>query len=330
MCRLYHSHCLGYVCAMTREDDRSDAPHTDIATIGWWRLLPGWTHPYLLLARIDRPIGWWLLLLPGWWVITATANETGRMFWMMALFLVGAVSTRGAGCVINDMWDRRLDQQVARTAGRPLAAGTISMMQAGLFLALLGGIGLAVLVQLPLIAILTGFAALPLVILYPLAKRVTWWPQAVLGLTFSWGVPLGWTAARSALPADDEWLAMMLIYAGSVVWVFGYDTIYAVQDMADDRTVGVRSAALGLGRHLRRGVGVAYILAVILAGYGFWLLLGSGPWLVAGALAALHLAWQVMRLDADDPAKALVLFKSNRDAGLLLTAGLLVTQITTT
>lgn len=315
---------------MTREDDRPDAPHTDIATIGWWRLLPGWTHPYLLLARIDRPIGWWLLLLPGWWVIAATANETGRMLWMMAFFLVGAVSMRGAGCVINDMWDRRLDQQVARTAGRPLAAGTISMMQAGMFLALLGGIGLAVLVQLPLIAILTGFAALPLVILYPLAKRVTWWPQAVLGLTFSWGVPLGWMATRAALPAGDEWLAMLLIYAGSVVWVFGYDTIYAVQDMADDRTVGVRSAALGLGRHLRRGVGAAYLLAVILAGYGFWLLLGSGPWLVAGALAALHLAWQVMRLDADDPAKALMLFKSNRDAGLLLTAGLLVTQITTT
>ena len=321
-----------YVWGMTRDaGQKGDPPHTDIAASGWWRHLPGWLHPYVLLARIDRPIGWWLLLLPGWWIISAagaySAITLASTIWVMGLFLVGAITMRAAGCVINDMWDRRLDQQVARTAGRPLAAGTISMMQATLFIVCLGVIGLAVLVQLPLMAILTGFAALPLVVLYPLAKRVTWWPQAVLGLTFSWGVPLGWTAMRGTLPAGDEWLAIGLIYAGSVAWVFGYDTIYAVQDMADDRTVGVRSSALGLGQHLRRGVAVAYLLAVSLAGAGFWLLLGSGIWIAGGALTALHLGWQVMHLDGDDPAGARRLFKSNRDAGLLLTAGLLVSQM---
>ena len=302
--------------------------HTDISLPDWWRRLPAAAHPYLLIARFDRPIGWWLLLLPGWWVIPFAAATPAAMIWLMVLFWIGAVTMRAAGCVVNDLWDRRLDRQVERTAARPLAAGTFSVMQALVFLALLCLVGLAVLLQLPVTAVIAGISALPLVVLYPLAKRVTWWPQAVLGLTFSWGVPLGWTAMRGTLPAGNEWLAIGLIYAGSVAWVFGYDTIYAVQDMADDRVVGVRSSALGLGQHLRRGVAVAYLLAVSLAGAGFWLLLGGGIWIAGGALAALHLGWQVMRLDGDDPAGALRLFKSNRDAGLLLTAGLLVSQMT--
>lgn len=315
---------------MARKDQiRTNALHTDITTIGWWRFLPGWTHDYLLLARIDRPIGWWLLLLPGWWIIAATAQSFSRMIWVMGLFLVGAVTMRAAGCVINDMWDRKLDRRVERTAGRPLAAGTVSLLQAWCFVALLCAIGLAVLWQLPETAILTGIAALPLVILYPLAKRVTWWPQAVLGLTFSWGVPLGWTATTQALPASGEWLPASLIYAGSVAWVFGYDTIYAVQDMADDRTVGVKSSALGLGRYLRLGVATAYLLAAILIGTGLWQLLGQGPWLAGGLAATLHLAWQVRQIDAADPAGALRLFRSNRDAGLLLTAGLMISGLIT-
>jgi 4-hydroxybenzoate polyprenyltransferase len=247
----------------------------------------------------------------------------------MGLFLVGAVTMRAAGCVINDMWDRKLDRRVERTAGRPLAAGTVSLLQAWCFVALLCAIGLAVLLQLPATAILTGIAALPLVILYPLAKRVTWWPQAVLGLTFSWGVPLGWTATTQALPASGEWLPASLIYAGSVAWVFGYDTIYAVQDMADDRAVGVKSSALGLGRYLRLGVATAYLLAAILIGTGLWQLLGQGPWLAGGLAATLHLAWQVRQIDAADPAGALRLFRSNRDAGLLLTAGLMISGLIT-
>ena len=301
-----------------------DRHHTDIDLSGLLRHLPGFCHPYILVARLDRPIGWWLLLLPGWWVIPVAAPDIGVTWYLMALFLVGAISMRAAGCVVNDMWDRRLDRQVERTAGRPLAAGTISMFKALLFLTGLCLIGLAVLVQLPLLAILTGIAALPLIVLYPLAKRITWWPQAVLGLTFSWGIPLGWTAASGSAPPA----ALAFIYAGSVAWVFGYDTIYAVQDMADDRKVGVRSSALGLGRHLRAGVASAYALAIAGIGCGLWLLLGNGIWLAALAAMAIHLAWQAGKLDAGDPAMALRLFKSNRDAGLILTAGLVVHQMT--
>ncbi len=300
-----------------------DRQHTDIDLSGWWRHLPNGCHPYILVARLDRPIGWWLLLLPGWWVIPVAAPGIGAGFFLMALFLAGAVAMRAAGCVVNDLWDRRLDSQVERTAGRPLAAGTIGIFEALLFLGLLCAIGLTVLVQLPFFAILTGIAALPLVILYPLAKRVTWWPQAVLGLTFSWGVPLGWAAASGSPPPA----ALALVYAGSVAWVFGYDTIYAIQDMADDREVGVKSSALGLGRHLRAGVATAYALAVAGLGLGFWLLLGTGIWVAALVAMALHLAWQSYRLDAGDPAMALRLFKSNRDAGLILTAGLVINQI---
>ena len=295
-------------------------PHSDIAPPAWWRHMPPASHPYLLLARFDRPVGWWLLLLPGWWVIPAASGDFGAMLWMMGLFLIGAVTMRAAGCVVNDLWDRRLDQQVERTAARPLAVGTVSILQAMMFLAGLCVVGLAVLLQLPPTAILTGIAALPLVVLYPLAKRVTWWPQAVLGLTFSWGVPLGWTATTGTVPPAT----LLLVYAGSVAWVFGYDTIYAVQDMEDDRAVGVRSSALGLGRHLRAGVGVAYGLAVAGLAAGFLALLGVGIWIAGLAVMAVHLAWQVRRLDGGDPAGALHLFKSNRDAGLCLVAGLVL------
>lgn len=297
--------------------------HSDIDHQGWWRHLPSAMHRYVLLARFDRPIGWWLLVLPGWWVIPPASMDTGSMLWLMGLFLAGAVSMRAAGCVVNDLWDRRLDRKVARTAARPLAAGTVSILQALVFLAMLCAIGLAVLVQLPLAAIMAGIAALPLVVLYPLAKRVTWWPQAVLGLTFSWGVPLGWTAATAAMPPVE----LALVYAGSVAWVFGYDTIYAVQDMADDRAAGVKSSALGLGRHLRRGVSAAYCLAVILLGAGFLTIMGPGIWMAGLAAMTIHLLWQAGRIDPEDPALALKLFKSNRDAGLLLTAGLLSQQL---
>jgi len=302
--------------------------HTDINPGGMWRRLPRRLHPYILLARFDRPIGWWLLLLPGWWIIPATANETGPMVELMLLFLIGAVTTRAAGCVINDLWDRRLDQRVERTAGRPLAAGTISIGAALVFLALLGLVGLGVLVRLPVAAILTGLAAMPLVVLYPLAKRVTWWPQAVLGLTFSWGVPVGWAAATTMPTAFGDLPAgLLVVYAGSVAWVFGYDTIYAVQDMEDDRAIGVRSSALGLGRHLKQGVAAAYALAILGLGGGFWMLIGPGVWLGGLALMACHLCWQVARLEPDNPAGALRLFQSNRDAGLILTAGLVCSHL---
>ena len=301
------------------------SPHTDIQSRGWWHWLPASCHPFIYLARLDRPIGWWLLLLPGWWSIALGAPSLGAMVWIMMLFLVGAIATRAAGCIINDMWDRRLDQRVARTSARPLAAGTISMLQAGLFLLMLGLIGLFILFQLPVLAIYVGLAAAPLVVLYPLAKRVTWFPQFVLGLTFSWGVFLGWVAVTGTLPDQS----IMLIYAGCAAWVFGYDTIYAIQDMQDDRIVGVKSSALAFAHHIKAGVATAYCLAIGLIAAG---LLGFDhqPFVAAWfglAGMAVHLGHQIWRLKGNDAVLALALFKSNRNAGLLLVAGLVLDRL---
>ncbi len=302
--------------------------HTDIKAHGWWHCLPPAWHPFIYLARLDRPIGWWLLLLPGWWSIGLGAPSTGIMLWVMALFFLGAIITRAAGCIINDMWDRRLDQLIARTSARPLAAGTISMKQASLLLLALGLTGLFVLIQLPRLAIYVGLAAAPLVVLYPLAKRVTWFPQFVLGLTFSWGVLLGWAAVTESLPPSS----ITYIYFGSVFWVFGYDTIYAIQDMEDDRTVGIKSSALAFDRTIRFGIGVAYLMAISLIAAGLFLLEDDGlPPTIMGwaglASMAIHLGMQVHKIRIDNSALALNLFKSNRNAGLLLLAGLMLDRL---
>jgi len=305
--------------------NNSAKTHTDIRSHGWWRWLPPILHPYVYISRLDRPIGWWLLLLPGWWAIALGAPGFSSMVWFMLLFLIGAIVTRAAGCIINDMWDRQLDQLVARTSARPLAAGTMSMRQASLFLIALGLIGLLVLFQLPILAVYIGVAAAPLVILYPLAKRVTWFPQFVLGLTFSWGVFLGWAAVTDSLPN----LSLVLVYAGCAAWVFGYDTIYAVQDMGDDQKVGVKSSALALAGNIKAGVAAAYCLAVLLIAAG--LLLhdqqpGLTGWLGLAAMA-LHLGNQIRIVRIDDAVLALALFKSNRNAGLLLAAGLMLDRL---
>jgi 4-hydroxybenzoate polyprenyltransferase len=290
---------------------------------GWWRILPVWLHGYIYLGRFDRPIGWWLLLLPGWWVIPIGAPSIISMWWLMALFLAGAIITRAAGCIINDLWDRRLDQQVERTQQRPLASGAVSLRAAFIFLGILGTIGIGILWQLPDIAIYVGLAAAPLVIVYPLAKRVTWFPQFVLGLTFSWGVPLGWAASTISLPD----LSILSIYAACVAWVFGYDTIYAVQDMADDAANGIKSSALAFAQHLKIAVGVAYALALLLLSLGLYLQLGIGFWLGGLCLMGVHLAYQIHRLDGSNAAIALHLFRSNRDAGLILTATMVITRL---
>ena len=314
---------LRYLLAMTREQTDKRVGHTDIQLIGWWQKLPLALHPYLFLARFDRPIGWWLLLLPAWWIIPLAAETTLHMVQMMTLFLLGAMTMRGVGCVVNDMWDRRIDLRVERTSGRPLASGTVSLLQALLFLALLCLIGLGILVQLPQTAIMVGVASLPLIIIYPLAKRVTWWPQAILGLTFSWGVPLGWAAVTDQWPTPEIWL----IYAGSVAWVFGYDTIYAVQDMADDRVAGVKSSALGLGDRLNLGVQVAFCLAIALISAGIQAHQGPGHWMFGVVLMAIHLLRQARMVSHDDPQGALALFKSNRNAGLILTLFLIIDRL---
>lgn len=292
--------------------------HSDIQLAGLWARLPVSTHPYITLARLDRPIGWWLLVLPGWWIFAAFSPGWQTAIWYMALFTVGAVAMRAVGCVINDLWDRDIDAQIERTRARPLASGQLSVAAAFIFLMCLSGLGLLVLLQLPVISWGVGVAALPLVILYPLAKRFTDWPQIVLGFTFSWAIPVAVAVLWQSWPPAGLWL----IYAGCVCWVVGYDTIYAVQDMPDDRLTGVRSSALALGRYIRWGVSLFYLAAIAFWTAGFWGVLGPGLWLGGLGLMGCHLVWQIYQLKTDDPASALQVFKSNRNAGLILSAGL--------
>jgi 4-hydroxybenzoate polyprenyltransferase len=285
---------------------------------------PGWLKPYCKLARLDRPIGSWLLLLPCWWGsgLAAIALTSGGVpawpnLWHMALCALGAVAMRGAGCAFNDIIDRDLDAQVARTRHRPLPAGQITVRAAVGLLGLLCLVGLAVLLQFNLFTILLGIASLAVVAVYPFMKRISSLPQVVLGLAFSWGALVGWAAVHGGLG-----LAPVLLYAAAVFWTIGYDTIYALQDIEDDAVVGIRSSARTFGGHARLAIGVCYALAAGLALTAAWLA-GAGPvGLIGVALFGAHLGWQVASLKGVTPAKALALFKANRDAGLLLAAGL--------
>jgi 4-hydroxybenzoate polyprenyltransferase len=269
-------------------------------------------RPFILLARLDRPIGWWLLFWPCAWGV-ALAGGAFRQFDLILWLLVGAIAMRGAGCVYNDIVDRDLDARVARTRGRPLAAGTVSLRAAWLWLLLLCGVGLVVLVRLPPLAILIALASLALVAAYPFMKRITWWPQAWLGLVFSWGALVGWAAVAGEL----AW-PMLFLYAGSICWVIGYDTIYALQDREDDALIGVRSSALRLGRQVRAGVALFYALALAGWGAAIWAVAGEPLAFAALGPVAVHLAWQVATLDPDDGADALAKFRANRFAGLLM------------
>jgi len=307
----------------------ADSPSPDLDDIrldGIWATLPASWHPFIALARLDRPVGWWLLLLPGWQAILLAGmlNGTGpgRIFTLMLAFLIGAITMRAAGCVINDWWDRDLDRSVERTRNRPIASGRISTGGAAIFLAGLCLIGAIVLFQLPYQAIITGIAALPLIVIYPLAKRVMGLPQIILSLTFSWGALLGW-AAVGTWPGREA----ALLYAASAAWVFGYDTIYAVQDMADDRKMGIRSSALTLGRQIKPAVALAFgIMILALVALGALIEAGWG-WMAGIAAVALHFRWQLSRLDLANPGLAGHLFRSNRDAGLILTAAALAAML---
>jgi 4-hydroxybenzoate polyprenyltransferase len=272
------------------------------------------------LARLDRPIGWWLLLLPCWWssLLASVVRQAPPNVWHLALFLVGAVAMRGAGTTYNDFLDRDIDAKVERTRDRPLAASRVSTRDAALFLAAQILVGLAVLLCFNGFTVLLAPLSLVFVAIYPLMKRVTSWPQAVLGLAFAFGALVGWAAEFGGL----AWPAVLL-YAGGIAWTIGYDTIYALQDIEDDLIAGVKSTALRFGPRVREGVGLFYAIAFVLIGAalsttgtlrGFALL----GWLALGA----HFAWQIWRLDPADGALALRLFRSNRDAGLLLAAGL--------
>jgi 4-hydroxybenzoate polyprenyltransferase len=300
------------------------AAFTDIAANGWVARLPSGLRPYALVARLDRPIGFWLLFLPGLWGILLAGRSASATLWLptlrlVVLFAIGSIVMRAAGCVVNDLWDRDIDRKVVRTAGRPLASGALRPKQALAFLAALLLVGLLVLLQLNPLAQVLGAASLILVALYPLAKRVTWWPQLVMGFTFGFGAPLGYAAAAGRI--DWVWAAG---YGAAILWDLGFDTIYAHQDREDDALVGVKSTARLFGDRTAPFLAACYVgtlLLLALAGY----LAGIGPMFYpALLLPAALLAWQVMRLDVDDPARCLRLFRLNRETGLAVGLALLL------
>jgi 4-hydroxybenzoate polyprenyltransferase len=285
-------------------------------------LAPAAARPYLRLARADRPIGSWLLLLPCWWSTALAAVQSGAPvpnLWHLVLFAIGTVAMRGAGCTWNDIVDRDIDARVERTRSRPIPSGQVSLAAAAVFLVVQALVGLAVLLQFNRFTIATGLASLAVVAIYPFMKRVIWWPQIVLGLAFSWGALMGWPATFGRL----DWQALVL-YAGSIAWVIAYDTIYAHQDREDDALLGLKSTARLFGERtkpLLASFSAAACVLIAIAGFGA----GGGIAFALGLAAfAAHLAWQVHRLDINDPALCLMLFKSNRDAGLILFAGLVL------
>lgn len=327
----------------------ASAPLPDAAPANWVdRHAPPPLRPWLKLGRFDRPAGIWLLMLPGWQGIALAATERGRLPdpMLLALFFLGAALMRAAGCAYNDIVDRDIDAKVARTAARPVASGQISVKQAWAFVVACSLVSLVILLMLPPLCWLLGLLSLGLVAAYPFMKRITWWPQAWLGLTFNWGAVMGYAAATvgafampfgawtSSGPALDHgysviifsghlgWAALLL-YLGGVAWTLGYDTVYAIQDLEDDALAGVKSSARALGDRAPRAVLIFYAAAAALPAIA-GVLAGLGPWFYAGlALYAAHLlAWQATRVRTDDPALALKLFKSNTWAGAILFAAI--------
>jgi 4-hydroxybenzoate polyprenyltransferase len=307
----------------TKQPRSAAADPSDIRRGDWVeRWLPNWAEPYARLARIDRPIGTWLLLFPSWWGIALAAPTGPEPGWpdpvLLTLFAIGAVAMRGAGCTLNDIADREFDARVARTRLRPIPSGRVTVVQAGAFLVAQLAVGAAVLFSLSRFSILLGVAVLGLIGTYPFMKRITYWPQLFLGLNFNWGALIGWTAVTGLL----RWPAVLL-YLGGVFWTLGYDTIYAHQDKEDDIRIGVKSSALALGHRTRPFLFVFYAAAVLLWGLaGAEAGLGAAFW-PALAAAALQLAWQAARVDTDDPTDCLNKFRSNRMVGWLLLAGII-------
>jgi 4-hydroxybenzoate polyprenyltransferase len=292
--------------------------------IGNWvdNSAPQWVRPYLRLTRLDRPIGWWLLLLPCWWssALAAVADGAwGPSPWHILLLLIGAIVMRGAGCTWNDLVDRDIDGRVERTRSRPIPSGQVSARAAAVFLVLQALVGLVVLLQFNRFAVMVGIASLGVVAIYPFMKRVTYWPQIFLGLAFSWGAFMGWAAARAALE-----LPALLLYAGSIAWVIHYDTIYAHQDREDDALVGLKSTALLFAENTKPMLVLFSTAAVVLIGLAGYFAHAGFVFALGLVAFAAHLAWQIVFIEIDNPDSCLRMFRANRDAGLILFVALLL------
>jgi 4-hydroxybenzoate polyprenyltransferase len=284
------------------------------------RLPPGWL-PYAQLMRLERPIGWWLLLLPCWWGLAlATLAQGGGLpnLWHGLLFLIGAITMRGAGCVVNDLADQDFDAKVERTRNRPLPSGRVTHKQAYIFLAALLLIGLVVLVQFNRMTIITAIASLAIVAVYPFMKRLTYVPQLVLGFAFNWGALVGWTAETGALNATP-----IALYIGGIFWTLAYDTIYAHQDKEDDVLIGVKSTALLLGKSTRGWLALFFTATLIFIAVALWLVSAPLVAYLGLAAAAAHALWQVQRFNDEDNIRCLQLFRANRNFGLLILVGMI-------
>lgn len=292
------------------------------AVNGNWvdRWAPEWLKPYGRLARWDRPIGWWLLLWPCWWSTALAAGHAGHIIpspWFLLLFLIGAIAMRGAGCTYNDLVDQDIDGLVERTRSRPIPSGQVTTRQAKLFMIAQALVGLIVLLQFNWFAVVLGVCSLAIVAVYPFMKRITDWPQSVLGLSFSWGALMGWAATFGSL----DW-APVVLYFGGFLWTIGYDTIYAHQDKEDDALVGVRSTARLFADNTHYWISGLYVGAVVLFA-GALFLSGAGALAYIGlGIAAAHLAWQIVKLDIDDAPQCLELFRANKVTGWIFFAGL--------
>ena len=288
--------------------------NSDMLDNGWWNILPQNLIKWIRLGRFDRPVGFWLLVLPGWWVLPLTKLNLKNCITLMFIFLLGAIVMRAAGCTINDMWDKDIDKKISRTKTRPLASGVISNLQAGCFLIMMLLIGFICLYQLNIRTWFVAISAIPLVILYPLAKRFTKWPQIILGLTFSWAVPTAWSSA------NEEWnFGILLMYLATVFWIIGYDTIYGCQDKNEDEIFGIKNSAVSAKNFLTLFVGSAYSLMFILLIISGYLLKNSIFWYIGVSICGLHLLRQVIKLKNIEQNNPLQIFKSNVLLGLILT-----------
>ncbi len=296
--------------------------NSDILDNGWWNILPKNSIKWIRLGRFDRPVGFWLLVLPGWWVLPLTNLNLENCVILMFIFLIGSMAMRAAGCTINDMWDKDIDKKISRTKKRPLASGEISNLQASLFLIVMLFIGFICLYQLNIYTWFIAMSVMPLVILYPLAKRFIKWPQIILGLTFSWAVPTAWSSA------NEEWnLGIFFMYLATVFWIIGYDTIYGCQDKKEDEVFGIKNSAVSAKNFLTLFVGCAYSLMFILLIISGYLLNNSNFWYIGVSICGLHLISQVIKLKNIEKYNPLKIFKSNVFLGVILTLSSLINHM---